>query len=67
MLVIAGTYGIDGYKPVAHQEPPQQERKPMTDAEIEDMCGEANRGFCIELEDYKKAVRDTERHHGIKE
>ena len=50
-----------------HQEPPQQERKPMTDAEIEDLCGEANRGFCIELEDYKKAVQDTERHHGIRE
>lgn len=50
-----------------HQEPPQQERKPMTDAEIEDLCGEANRGFCIELDDYKKAVQDTERHHGIRE
>ena len=32
MLVIAGTYGIDGYKPVAHQEPPQPvECKPMED------------------------------------
>lgn len=49
-----------------HQEQPQQERKPMTDVEIEGMYWEANRWLCTDLEDYKKAVRDTERHHGIR-
>lgn len=49
-----------------HQEQPQQERKPMTDVEIEGMYWEANRWLCTDLEDYKTAVRDTERHHGIR-
>lgn len=49
-----------------YQEPPQQERKPMTDVEIEGMYWEANRWLCADPEDYKKIVRDTERHHGIR-
>lgn len=31
MLVIAGTYGVDGYTAAQRQEQPQQEREPMTD------------------------------------
>jgi hypothetical protein len=38
---------------------------PLTDAQIEDMRGEANRGFNIERDDYFKAVRDAEAAHGI--
>lgn len=49
-----------------HQEQPQQERKPMTDVEIEGMYWEANGWLCADPEDYKKIVRDTERHHGIR-
>ena len=37
----------------------------LTPEQIEDMRGEANRGFNIEREDYFKAVRDTEAAHGI--
>lgn len=52
--------------PVSHQEQPQQERGPMTDVEIEGMYWEANGWLCADPEDYKKIVRDTERHHGIR-
>jgi hypothetical protein len=38
---------------------------PLTDEQIEDLLGEANRGFCIEREDYFKAFRDAEAAHGI--
>lgn len=40
-------------------------RVPMTDEQIEDLRGEANRGFDIEREHYFKAFRDAERAHGI--
>jgi hypothetical protein len=39
--------------------------KPLTDEQIDDLHGEANRGFCIEREDYFKAFRDAEAAHGI--
>ena len=45
--------------------PTQPRLQPLTEAEIDNMLGEANRGFCIERGDYFKAVRDTERHFGI--
>lgn len=38
---------------------------PLTPEQIDDMHSEANRGYCIEPEHYTKAVRDTERAHGI--
>ena len=44
----------------------QPVRKPLTDEQIDDLCGEANRGFDIERDHYAKAVRDAERAHGIK-
>ena len=40
-------------------------RTPLTEGQIDDMLGEANRGFCIERDDYIKAVRDAEQAHGI--
>lgn len=40
-------------------------RKPLTDAEIDEMLADANRGHCIERDDYIKAVRDAEQAHGI--
>ena len=43
----------------------RERRKPLTDAQIDDMRAEANRGYCIERDDYIKAVRDAERAHGI--
>lgn len=39
--------------------------QPLTIEQIQDMHSEANRGCCIEFEHYLKAVRDTERVHGI--
>ena len=38
---------------------------PLTDEQIDEMHGEANRGYYIEREHYWKAVRDTEAAHGI--
>lgn len=38
----------------------------LSDAEIEELRGEANRGFNIEREDYFKAFRDAEAAHNIK-
>jgi hypothetical protein len=40
-------------------------QKPLTVEQIDDLHGEANRGFCIEREDYFKAFRDAEAAHGI--
>ncbi len=40
-------------------------RAPLTEGQIDEMLGEANRGFCIERDDYIKVVRDAERAHGI--
>lgn len=45
--------------------PPPPEREPLTDEQIDDLCGEANRGFDIERDHYLKAFRDAERAHGI--
>ena len=50
---------LDKYKP------PQPKREPLTDEQVDDLHGEANRGFCIEREDYFKAFRDAETAHGI--
>jgi len=44
---------------------PQPKREPLTDEQVDDLHGEANRGFCIEREDYFKAFRDAETAHGI--
>lgn len=49
----------------AAPQPAAQERKPLTDAQIDDLHGEANRGFDIERDAYFKAVRDAERAHGV--
>ena len=40
---------------------------PLSDEQIDDLHGEANRGFDIGHEEYFKAFRDAERAHGIKE
>lgn len=40
---------------------------PLSDEQIDDLHGEANRGFDIGREEYFKAFRDAERAHGIKE
>lgn len=45
--------------------PTTGKREPLTDAQIEDYRGEANRGFCIDRDDYFKAFRDAEHAHGI--
>ncbi len=45
----------------------QPKREPLTDEQVDDLHGEANRGFCIEREDYFKAFRDAEVAHCIKE
>ena len=46
---------------------PQPKREPLTDEQVDDLHGEANRGFCIEREDYFKAFRDAVlAAHGIK-
>ena len=45
----------------------QPERAPLSDAEIEDLRGEANRGYCIDKGAYFKAFRDAEQAHGIKQ
>lgn len=42
-----------------------QPSQPLTDAQVGDLCGEANRGYCIESEHYFKAFRDAEEAHGI--
>ncbi|XJC77668.1 hypothetical protein ACHFCA_16700 [Delftia tsuruhatensis] len=40
---------------------------PLSDEQIDDLHGEANRGFDIGREEYFKAFRDAEHAHGIKE
>jgi len=70
-----------GYEAVWNGKPPKAEtdlythppvpqghepkREPLTVEQIDDLHGEANRGFCIEREDYFKAFRDAEVAHGI--
>lgn len=60
---------VPGYDTTQNVKPlytaPMPAVQPLTDEQIEDMRGEANRGFNIEREDYAKAVRDTEAAHGI--
>lgn len=41
-------------------------RQPLTEEQIEDLRGEANRGYCIDREEYLKAFRDAEAAHGIR-
>ena len=54
---------LEGYERIKKK---KDQNKPLTsDERIEDLLGEANRGFCIEREDYFKAFRDAERAHGI--
>ena len=38
---------------------------PLTDEQMDYLHGEANRGYCIEPEEYSKAFRDAEKAHGI--
>ncbi|WP_432490414.1 hypothetical protein, partial [Flavonifractor plautii] len=40
---------------------------PLSDERVDDLHGEANRGFDIGREEYFKAFRDAESAHGIKE
>lgn len=40
-------------------------REPLTDEQVDELRGEANRGFDIEREHYFKAFRDAEAAHGI--
>jgi hypothetical protein len=54
-----------GYVDGAARERERCARTPLTEGQIDDMLGEANRGFCIERDDYIKAVRDAEHAHGI--
>jgi hypothetical protein len=49
----------------AGTEKERERRKPLTGAQIDDMLADANRGYCIERDDYIKAVRDAERAHGL--
>lgn len=52
---------------VATQRPPAaQERRPLTDEQIDELHGESSRGYDIEVGDYFKAFRDAEAAHGIK-
>lgn len=48
-------------------EPTPPAREALTDAEVANLCGEANRGLYIDPEHYFKAFRDAEAAHGIKE
>lgn len=63
MLVIAGTYGVDGYTAAQHQEQPQQERRPMTEQEFEVLHCKEKGYVTTGLMDI---VAMVERHHGIK-
>jgi hypothetical protein len=58
--------------PISDEAPPPQPEAqqvavpvPLSDEQIEDMRGDANRGFNFEKGDYIKAIRDAEAHHGI--
>lgn len=55
----------DGLTRWGAQPAPAASPVPLTDEQIDEMHGEANRGYCIEHEHYVKAVRDTEAVHGI--
>ena len=57
----------DGEEPLRAAQAAQPERAPLSDAEIEDLRGEANRGYCIDKGAYFKAFRDAEQAHGIKQ
>ncbi|CAN7446853.1 hypothetical protein LJR066_002789 [Acidovorax sp. LjRoot66] len=49
----------------AAAQPQPQPAQPLTDEQVAYLCGEANRGYCIDREDYFKAFRDAEEAHGI--
>jgi len=53
------------YGPIPNPATAGNVRKPMTDDQIDDLHGEANRGFDIERAHYFKAFRDAEKAHGI--
>ncbi|WP_312834324.1 hypothetical protein [Comamonas sp.] len=55
----------DGWNDCYRAAPPPPEREPLTDEQIDELCGEANRGIYVELDQYHKAFRDAERAHGI--
>lgn len=56
---------IDELRAALRASSPADTREPLTDEQIEDMRGEANRGFNIERDEYFKAFRDAEFIHGI--
>ena len=43
----------------------REKRQPLSDEQIDDLLGEANRGYDIEPEHYFKAFRDAEAAHNI--
>lgn len=67
MLVIAGTYGVDGYTAAQHQEQPQHERKPMTEQERHALfAGLLSETVDKPTEMFRLIVERVERHHGIR-
>lgn len=56
MLVIAGTYGIDGYKPVAHQEPPQPVERDARIAELIQQLEEARLKSSVDASEFNRAI-----------
>lgn len=65
VLLADAQYVIERLIAAAPLPPAAQERNPLTDDQIEDLRGEANRGMDIERDDYFKAFRDAEFIHGI--
>lgn len=53
------------YRAMIAAAPQPVEQEPLTDERVAEMCGEANRGYCIDPEHYFKAFRDAEQVHGI--
>lgn len=60
-----GSFAKTGDKLYAATQPVEVQRVGLTDAQVEDLRADANRGYCIEREEYFKAFRDAERAHGI--
>jgi len=58
---------VDDLDLIEEYQPSVQPTKALPLEQVREMCSEANRGYCIEFEHYLKAVRDTERKHGIME
>lgn len=57
--------GLSMWNAMLSAAPPPPEREPLTDEQIDELCGEANRGLYIESDQYLKAFRDAERAHRI--